>query len=65
MATRNLTRKFVDIRNAQKANRVTGFHTNNVKVIGGGAHEEGGDDSGLLGSVESFPLTSLFQPMLV
>lgn len=34
MATRNLTRKYVDIRNAQRANRVTGFHENNVRVNG-------------------------------
>jgi len=51
MATRNLTRKFVDIRNAQKANRVTGFHHNNVKVTTGSSDGDGEDDSGLLGAV--------------
>ena len=51
MATRNLTRKYVDIRNAQKANRVTGFHTNNVRVTGGGgaSHDDGEDDGMLVG----------------
>ena len=34
MATRNLTRKYVDIRNAQRANKVTGFHSNVIRVNG-------------------------------
>ena len=55
MATRNLTRKYVDIRNAQRANRVTGFHENNVRV-------NGEDQGSLLETVKkilffiSFPL---------
>ena len=49
MATRNLTRKYVDIRNAQRANRLTGFHTNVIKV-------NGEEDGSLLETVRKIQL---------
>jgi len=47
MATRNLTRKFVDIRNAQKANR-------SLNIGKSGSSDEEDFDSGLLASVRKF-----------
>ena len=50
MATRNLTRKYVDIRNAQRANRVTGFHSNVIRV-------NGEDEGSLLETVKEDPIS--------